>query len=866
MNRTKSSASQLKLFSPVLLRVAGLSIDVLDVLRTPVLTFRLDQYAHRRLQLIRRKEPLLADLFAVIEGVCPPGKPQQQLQQIRRDLHNDRPVRAKDMVQAQQWLPAAVLRQLMAYIDDRQRIERYMSTTAKLYQQQAMLGRKRFQETTGDASFQRGLALSSLSLLRQLNAYQQTNPVAFRKDDFQVEHGLLRYLSRAATKTTPYSTLTHLATMPVHAGRNDVWKAGQSRSHVRLSVRLLGVFDALLRGNQRLGERWLVTLNPAALVSDGYLSYVRQTNGQVACVRLPVNPALRWVMSMRNTTQTYKEWVDRIQQRFKTPGTEARQYIDKLIELGLLHHGLPVSAADADWAVRLHDWLITHRWLAPKFVDNQLGLLDALFTTARMLPMATPAQRLHLLPKVHGLLAERIGTLKQPPTTDFWPLRPEQLFFEDVTRPLHGNLPTPDTMPLVETTNRLVNHLASASIAPVSSLVDLFKETFSPAEHVSLTTFFGHYLSRPNAISQAVTVLPAVRQQWEQWAAEGRRQQTIHLRSKQIPDEPTRVMSQGVFWQSWIDNKGRLCAVLNELAGGFGRMYGRFLPYFGQSLTNELIKANQSVSSSDCLLVEATDDHYHNANFHPALLDGVILTPEAHVPSSSERAIPISELSVRLSDDHQRLDLWHLPTRKRVQVGDLGFQADRSRLYSFLRLFAPVHDLSLNLFRSVINQWYEAQQPAGTVRIWPRIVLDQRLIVQRQTWWLPVGADASLPTEGDAFTFFRATHNWRHTHQLPDEVFVSLPAAPNTDDCKPQYIRFDNVLLVDLFRRLVRKAVAAGCLLKVVEMRPASDVLHRIDGQRYAVESVLQWYTTESTRQPPEKHTMSADMRASAIP
>lgn len=831
-----------KLLSPVLLRVAGLSIDKLDGLRAPVVTYRLQQHEQLLQRLQRSKESLLTNLFSFIENDCPAGKPQQQLQQIRRDLHNDRLVRPKDLDQAARYLPATLLLQLRTYIGDRQKLETYVITTAKLYRQQAIQGRRHFQRLIGDVSFQRGLAFSSLSLLRQLAAYQQTDPANFRKDDFQIENGLLRYLSRAATKTTPYSTLTHLATVPIHVGESQPWKSGPARSHIRLSVRLLGVFDAMLRSNRRLCEQWTVTVNPSALITDDKLSYIRQTDGQVSCVRMAANPVLRWVARSRYVTWTYKEWVSQIQQRFRSSNQEANQYIAKLIELGLLHHLLPVSATDPDWAVRLHDWLISHRWLSARFVDSQLTLLNALRATADTLPVATSTQRLSLLLKAQGVLAEHVAQLSQPPTTDFWPLRPEQLFFEDVTRSLQGHLPTPAMKRLTTSLDRLVSHIAEAYVPPSNSLVELFKTTFPTTESVLLTTFFGAYLSQSNTLSNSERIPAEYVATWKQWAANGLNGKVVHLNSNWIGATSGNVASQAVFWQHWLDKQGQLWAAVNELTGGFGRLYGRFLPYFSHTLTHELNRKNRDVTATDYVLVEATDDHYHNANFHPQLLDGAILTPAGHWSADAGTKIPLNELTVSLSDDGTELELWHRSARKRVQVVDMGFQASRSRLYSFLCLFRPVPELSLTLFTSVVNQWYESQQPAESVRIWPRIVLDSRLIIQRQTWWLPVGSDTTLSVDGDAFTFFRATYHWKQRHQLPDEVFVSLPGAPNADDHKPQYIRFDNPLLIDLFRRLVRKAAAANALLKVVEMRPTSDELLCIDGQRYAVESVPQWY------------------------
>lgn len=831
----------------VLLRVAGLSIDVLDGQRATAVTYRLGRYSLRKQAWESGKEQLLTDLFAVVKTMDV-GKHQQRLQQLRRDLHNGRIVHGYDLESVLSWLPDALANRLQKYVQEKASMERYLVTTSHLYRQQALLARRSFQLAIGDASFGQGLALSSLSLLRQRAVYQRKDPTQFRKDDYQLENGLVRYFTRAATKTTPYSTFTH---MSIASGCADFAADDlETRSHVQLSVRMLGLLHELIRANRRLREYEPVSLNPSLTVADGHLHYVRQYGGQVACARLPINSALRWMIANRTPVITYSNWVSGVRTRFQATGMQAHQYIDKLLELGLLQRDMPVSATDSAWPVALRDWLVKHRWLTPSFTDNMIQLLDALLFSARTILTATAQQRATLLQKAHLLLTEWVSNLSESPSADFWPLRAEQLFFEDVIRPLNPASQQVDTTTLIKLTQQLTSHVSESCKPPVHSLANLFKQVYQSAQTVPFVSFFEQYLNQPIAPKQAVGVPECQRVLWESWAEQGIQGQTINLRSTWIPDALTHSRSEGVFWQTWINSRGEVCAALNNEAGSFGRMYGRFLPYFNPAFTHSMRHLNRK-AAGDTWLVEPTDDHYHNANIHPTLLDGTILTPGGHQPQGTAGPkICINELVVRLSPDGSEVELWHPPTHRRIIAADMGFQSSRSTLYAFLCQFTPIKQSGVGLFCSVINHWYATKRPSPTDTVWPRIILDNQLIIQRQTWQLRVGPGTVLPPHDEAFTFFRLVQNWKQAYNLPNEVFVSLPHAASSDDRKPQYIRFDNPLLVDLLRRLIRKAANAENQLQVVEMRPDTSELTRIHGRPFAIEAVPQWYSIPTDNDP----------------
>lgn len=124
--------------------------------------------------------------------------------------------------------------------------------------------------------------------------------------------------------------------------------------------------------------------------------------------------------------------------------------------------------------------------------------------------------------------------------------------------------------------------------------------------------------------------------------------------------------------------------------------------------------------------------------------------------------------------------------------------------------------------------------------------------MQRKRWSVPVG---KLPVqnqqESDASYFLRV-NNWRKRHHIPDEVFVTVfsgifgqvadqkkAGKIGPDDYKPQYIDFNNPLLVNLFSKLTRKV---PFMMQVEEMLPRSEQMLKFGNQKFVTEHMVQWY------------------------
>jgi hypothetical protein len=327
--------------------------------------------------------------------------------------------------------------------------------------------------------------------------------------------------------------------------------------------------------------------------------------------------------------------------------------------------------------------------------------------------------------------------------------------------------------------------------------------------------------------------------------------------------------SYGSFVQFYKEKKAdgeeKLMGVLNASFPGFGKLFSRFLHIFDDSITGDMRKWNETCQG-DALLAEDTDASYFNANLHPPLLPYEVRIPGGHNTLPSEKQIPITELLVKLDETGKRLQLIHEPSKKRVYVIDLGFQGHkgRSQLFQLLEKFSRAEYLfPMPLVNAAMSIARPEQTPAGEkkeqipgIRVSPRVVYDNRIVLQRKGWQIPVELLPFKEPGESSWAYFVRVNQWRHELQMPDEVFVNVvermmvqippkakPKAkqnPTRDDYKPQYISFKNPFLIDLFEKLIKRVAYS---LKVVEMLPNSQHLLKVGENRHITEFTIQWYT-----------------------
>ena len=124
----------------------------------------------------------------------------------------------------------------------------------------------------------------------------------------------------------------------------------------------------------------------------------------------------------------------------------------------------------------------------------------------------------------------------------------------------------------------------------------------------------------------------------------------------------------------------------------------------------------------------------------------------------------------------------------------------------------------------------------GQITIWPRVILGQ-VVALRRRWTFPVSA---LPAEvlraPAREEAFAALNRWRMAEAIPERVFVTERVRGALT--KPQYIDFTSPLFVQIFLTIVGKDPSVGVDLE--EMLPTPDAAPAdAEGRRWVVELQL---------------------------
>jgi hypothetical protein len=481
---------------------------------------------------------------------------------------------------------------------------------------------------------------------------------------------------------------------------------------------------------------------------------------------------------------------------------------------------------------------------------------------------------------------------------------PEQLFYEDTTRAVEASISQEHLTALVQKIDGLFGQLQELSIGSTEreQMQHFFRAKYGADARPSLLDFYECYyreVKKPAAEASraaadassegdkmAVVAVPngnatSKMYRWQQAYANligpgiGGGEE-VHLTHAAVVAATRQLglaksaagkrgpQSSGVFIQLFEDTDKygatTMKAKLNGSFTGFGKMISRFLHILDPAVTQEVRDCNAAACPDDCLLLENTDGSYFNANLHPSLLPYEICVPGGHNNVPVANQLPITDFVVEFDATSAELILCHQPSGKRAYVFNLGFQAaaGRSQLFNLLENFAPAEAYPLHLLTNAVQQAQQQQNPAlvdtARIRLQPRIIYEQQLVLQRRRWVVPVEL---LPVREQGQTdadYFLALQQWRTQAGIDEQVFAISSSRGNTgrggkraagapaagrDDYKPQYIDFASPLLVRVFEKMLTKV---SVQLQLEEMLPAPGHLYQTGQDMLVSELVVQWY------------------------
>jgi hypothetical protein len=399
---------------PVVVRMAGLPVAALTGLRFDETFARAEHILVTRERLAASGDELSDLLYEVIGALPAAADARPGLVGLRRALHQIRvPGRREWNDELAALLPVPVAQRIRAWVEDVWSYERARRELPDVLARERADREERLRVTVGDPAFRRALALAGPSLLDEVEKWR-ADPAHRPKPQKLLR--LVKYLSRAAAKTSPYSTF-----MASGFGR---WQAAgpvvtqypdrAARGLVELDGRYLADLRRALLDHPELRPHARVRPNPSLVRTADRAEFIGPPPAE-SIVSVPLVPAVRACLDLlaRYPETTVTELAGLLGNAAASGGGAgaAAAFVAKLIEAGLLEAVLPVPDHAVDPLAGLARW-------ARRGPAGLAGLIEEVRAELRRdVPVAdVPAQRARqaALARATRVLADRLGFAVPP--------------------------------------------------------------------------------------------------------------------------------------------------------------------------------------------------------------------------------------------------------------------------------------------------------------------------------------------------------------------------------------------------------------------------------------------------------------------
>lgn len=829
-----------------------------------------------------------------------PGDTERiNLIRLKRVIYNNKTISVQLLTDCSPLLPPALQVQLRKLFDLITAIDIAESNQETHYQQHLSNSHRHLQQLAGNPLLQNGLLLSSPVLYSQLPDYISKDPKDFGPKEWRLIFSLLRYLTRMTFKTSPFSSFTYTGQAQFIDPHNAIFDSANPsiRSGIRLHNGLFEYIKSILNQHPVLNEYLLVRLNNTVRLEENKLSFLFNHHNIESFQKLPAVGLQRYILEQLRTAGTSNMTFSALIQKLEPVVAPAdrrqlKKHLMQLVDTGFLELSTDISAMDHHWSQALL------RFLSATSCDHPdlkllVQLLENLDKVQAAYPEANVMQRKELLEVAEKEVNSSLKQLQAETgaagtaitaisaTAPFKKTNPgplhfsgRQLIYEDCYTDTTDRLSEAAVRQFIEKTDTLLQYLRPMeAMAPErEKMLSFFKQHYPVRASVNILDFYFDYYS--NVKKQEKEAAPPQLTNSGPWIENLDR----HLKEIVVPGQDILDLdahffdamsqaqnghqktgySRGVFVQFYPESgdkasESTLIGVINAVLPGMGKVSGRFLHLFPPAMSDSIRSHNERLHP-DLLKAELSDGSFFNANIHPPLLFQECSLSDEHRHYPPERQIPVHELSVCHTEGEDFLSLFY--QGQEVFAYDLCLESfyNRSNFYQLMAHFNSDDKVYLQPFINCIDRQYLPQDPATLPLILlPRIVYAETVIIRRKTWCVQRRVIPAPQGTETAAQYFVRLNSWRVDAGIPAAVFLFLRKRSFAieevvkghqaqkllpDDYKPQYISFEQPILVDLFVRLLARA---GQYLILEEVLPTLDPTAG-PAQDQVKEHLIQWY------------------------
>jgi hypothetical protein len=340
---------------PPIVRSAGLPILSLTALRCVRSTHEITELARLRTRLGSEGAELAEALFPVI-GTLAASPVRPVLVGLRRALHQSRtPTEREWSPQVASVLPAALADRIGDWAHRLSECGRRRGELPAVLAEEQRQERARLREALMHPGLQRALSQSAPTLwdeARRWIADERRTPQ--RQKLFR----LAKYVSRAAAKTSPYSTfmISSFGTWGDTGPAIRFHEPREPHGVLELNGHYLEAVRLALARRAELARGIRVRVNPSATQRDGELRFLGVRPAE-SIVTLTVTPALRACLSLFDHGVPTMAGLRERWRSASGAGQASDRFLDRLVAAGLLEPYVPVSDHAEDWLGQVQEWV-----------------------------------------------------------------------------------------------------------------------------------------------------------------------------------------------------------------------------------------------------------------------------------------------------------------------------------------------------------------------------------------------------------------------------------------------------------------------------------------------------------------------------
>jgi len=721
-----------ELFPYAIVRIGGGSFDDLLAMEVDRDGNLLTDLRAAGQELETARAALGEEIFSAIGG-CTDAAVRRALLAAKRDLFNGR----RNSMESLRQLPAVHLPSLSRYEDAAAMFDVCRRTFESTFLERQSHARRLLQDLASSEAFQKPLMLSSRTLLDELSAYLNAPADAPSAKQLHIERAILKYITRAHAKTSPFSTFGHLALATTRELGGAIWTFDDSiqfHSHVRISSSHWLRLRPLVLAIPGITDHVRVRANPTLEHSAEGHRYLRSRWNVEAFQTMPPFDELTRIADLAADSPTFKVLAQRVTAAEAVEGNEddVRAFLDRLIAEGFLEFDTGISGTDPDWDLSLIALalpLASECAAAFEIVEGLRYIREELrsFATAGLTERQNVMKRCHArMAGLRELLAasgsrknatqSAVDGLKDPAQARSNPYLEQQHFlYEDsATGEPAIQIDSSELTAIVGSLSTVARYLTfiggdvermqlahycvakyGESVVPLVRVYEDYyrdckvpeqrhklespsTETPMPLDYPGAAAFQAAMAMRSRRLSAWISAI-ADRIRVDGRASHERVDITVDdliAASAFIqPGYEPPLTGGSVFIQLVppAGNDSRCLGVVNGVAPGHGKTMSRFLDMFPEEVT-ALVRSHNRKTASSVRLVEVQDASVSNADMHPPLLDFEISSPGSQTSFPPEQQIPVADLSIAVSESaHTPPALIRSSTGERIEVVDLGF-------------------------------------------------------------------------------------------------------------------------------------------------------------------------------------------------